>query len=140
MALVNRIRRQYAVRWRCIGYNREGERVYAEPEEIKCRWEGMTEQNSTLFAVNNGSKEILYLKPNTVRKGDAVWKGKLEDLPPEKTKENPFKYVDDFKLEEPIPSTWEVAGLTEYPWLRNQKKKKLEVASLGPKSRITQGV
>ncbi len=79
MALVNAIRREWAVVWLKTGTLDDGSSTYAAPEEIKVRWEGATEEIYVAFETLRDSKEVIYHK-DPIPKGSYVCKGRLTDI------------------------------------------------------------
>jgi hypothetical protein len=130
VALVNRIRKGYAVLWRAAGYDKlGGKRRWTEPVEIRLRWEGSTEMNQKMFAINETNAEVVYLNPaDAVKKGDVLWQGKLIDLPAE-MHSNPF-------IDAGAGVAWAVARLSVFPSIKYRPRKKLIVGVLGPLSKL----
>lgn len=79
MGLIKKMRRQFAVYWPPIGTDDEGEFVYGDPVEIKCRWE----DDATDYIDAKSTTEINVTKvycDRVVKVGGMLWRGRLADL------------------------------------------------------------
>ena len=115
MALVRKMLRQQAVWWRKTGTDRFGKGVFADPVQIKCRWENRMGQYFNAKGEANDSKATVYVGQE-LSVGDVLSEGELESGTP-----------DDPKMD---PTAFPIKGFDIIPSLRNNPGKTLFVAHL----------
>lgn len=90
MRIITKVLKMDAVYWPPIGVNESAEKVYGNPEPIKCRW---TDQQ--VVERDEEGREIVFMSSVMVGQDlqleGKIWKGKLEDLegpnPPDDAKQ-----------------------------------------------------
>ena len=115
MALVNKMRRQRAVWWEQTGTNHYGKDTYAEPVEIRCRWE---DKQGTVTGEN---QEITNFKSEVyvdriMKTGDVLKLGELDSSTPSDPSEEQQAY--------------RVVGFSNIPDIRNRPGRNLMIAYL----------
>ncbi len=79
MSIIKKMRKQKAVYWEPLGPNETGMQTYAEPIEIKCRWEdddfAFIDAAGTTVASTTTVYPDRYLKV-----GGILWEGKLVNV------------------------------------------------------------
>lgn len=76
---MERILREKAVYWKCIGRDKHGQPIYDAPVEIKCRWE----DQSKLFLNAQGQEEVSRAEVMVDRKiplDSVLWFGSLNQV------------------------------------------------------------
>lgn len=106
MSFIQRMRRQKAVWWQRLALDRYGRYTYAEPVEVKCRWEDV----STEYLGANGeklvSRAVVYVD-RVMSLGDRLWKGVLDSTTPD----NPMS----------LSNAYEVKQFEQLPDLKNRQ-------------------
>lgn len=95
MSLLNSMRRQWAVYWEYTGQDRNGKDTYADPIEIKVRWEDRSEQDFLPNGQMVMVKSTVYVD-REMPLGGIVWLGLLVDsptIPPEHNKIRIFRQI-----------------------------------------------
>jgi hypothetical protein len=89
--IIKRMRRQTAVYWGPGGEGEQGQRIYADPVEIKCRWEQVEEEYLDMGGNRQLSRArvyvgtaverlgVLWLPPNSVKLEDGAALAQLTD-------------------------------------------------------------
>lgn len=93
MSLIDKIRRQWCVYWEWIGQDAHGKDVYAEPIEIKVRWEDRQERDiSPLTGEEVMVRSTIYVDRDMTL-GGVLWLGLLVDAPNTPPEHNKIKVV-----------------------------------------------
>jgi hypothetical protein len=79
MSVISAARKQRAVWWEKTGETGSGQPIYAQPVEVKCRWDDVQVEFIDL-AGNNTVSNSRVAVDRRMKPGDVLWEGKLEDL------------------------------------------------------------
>ncbi len=79
MGFLTRLRKQYAVYWAPLADTQYGRAAFAEPIEIRCRWDDSAEE----FLTPGGERIIsqaVVIVDQVVEPGGFLWEGQLANL------------------------------------------------------------
>ena len=95
MGIIERMRKQKAVWWEFTGLDRSGQKTYANPIEIQCRWEDVNEESIDERGNQFISASIVYVD-REMKPGDILWNGLLADDPDDPLASAPADPRKDF--------------------------------------------
>lgn len=85
MNLIKKMRKQFAIYWERTGNSRTGSALFAEPVQIRCRWDDKQEEFVDTSGATRASKAVVY-PDRTMRAGDMLKLGELDSLTPDDPK------------------------------------------------------
>ena len=77
MSVIKRMRKQYAVWWERLPADRYGKFTWAEPVEVRCRWDDSGSEYRTMKGQVEISQATVY-PDRIMRQGDKLRKGEME--------------------------------------------------------------
>lgn len=80
MALIDKMRKQYAVYWGVSGVDDAGQNLYEEPIELRVRWEDDDFAFIDAAGVTIASTTSVYVD-RKLEVGGILWQGRLVDVP-----------------------------------------------------------
>lgn len=107
MSLIKRMRKQKAVYWAPTGTGEDGQPVYRQPVEIKCRWEDVIVQFKDYKGRETSSRARVYVD-RLLACGGVLWQGTVAGLT---SQSEPFNN----------PHAYEILSFGTIPNLRNSE-------------------
>lgn len=119
MSLIKRMRKQRAMYFASTGQDRFGKMKYADPVEIRCRWEERSQEYVTDAGQEKLSNAVVYVD-RRMKEGELLWQGTAEE----------FAALKWDKLKTPAENIDDVFPIQQFQRLPNLKAKEFLLTAI----------